>query len=162
MKYGVLCFLLAACLLLTLGGCKSPLDSEPSLGTQSTVQRTTTTTSAVTAPTQYRPGIDGDCSDHNPFYHVIDQKLLTYVGADKAADFTAKYKDSENYNVVKFVAEFGISREVFCQVLGITAENENDLYDEDILCDFTKKEFVNAIYGNDKALFNRVFQYHKP
>ncbi len=160
MKKAWLCILLVACMIAALAACGAT-DTTTNTGTQQTVQRTTTTTTAA-APTEFRPGIDGDCSEHNPFYHIVPAKLLEYVGTDKATAFTTAYKDTENYNIVKFVAQHGISREVFCQVLGITAENENDLYDENVLCDFTKKEYVNAIYGNDKDLFNRVFAYHKP
>lgn len=154
-KYTV--YFLALILLFTLlfTGCSDTTASgerEPSAGT-------TTTTSGTSETTLNGTGSDeNSCTVHDLFYHSIDGRLIKYIGDDKMNDFIEAYSDKgELCNIVTFVEFCDISREEYIQIMGWGDVLDQPATEHDDNAPYTYGEFVEAIYGDDAALSERVF-----
>lgn len=53
---------------------------------------------------------------HTNHYFTIDYKLIEYVGKDKFEEFKNKFAGTEDFNIVKFVKYFDISKEEFLEI----------------------------------------------
>lgn len=101
------------------------------------------------------------CPKHNPIYHDFE----TYFSAKDIRKFKKAFKDRdpEELNIINYVKYYGITREEFIEVIGFAPE-EADMEMQWMLaerhgenCPYTYAEFVDAIYGDDPELVQRVF-----
>lgn len=154
-KYTV--YFLALILLFTLlfAGCSDTTAS----GEQEASSGTTTTTSGTSETTLNGTGGDeNSCAVHTLFYHSIDGNLIEYIGSDKMNDFIEAYSGKgEICNIVSFVEFCDISREEFIQIMGWEDVLDQPATEHDDNAPYTYGEFVEAIYGDDTALSERVF-----
>lgn len=113
------------------------------------------------------PALDGyietilTCTDHNPIYHNFE----TYYSGKQIREFKKAFRDRdpEELNIINFVNYYGITREEFIETIGFALE-EADMEMQWMLatrhgnnCPYTYAEFVDAIFGNDPELVQRVF-----
>ncbi|MBQ9543786.1 MAG: hypothetical protein IJV00_01510 [Clostridia bacterium] len=54
---------------------------------------------------------------HLDSYHTIDRRLIDFVGKDKFEKFKNKYGGTEDFNILKFVEEFGVTRQDYRKIL---------------------------------------------
>ncbi len=100
----------------------------------------------------YTPGetpdlcITPEVCRHVRLYHTIDSRLLSYVGKDKAAEFAEKYKDTEDFNIIRFIEYFDISKEEYEDIILEFYFNSTQRYYERILPYPT-----DYLYGDDAA-----------
>lgn len=158
---------LLLCLPLALTACQQV--SEKKENAPIAAATTVTTTNNITTTTVVSvddSGTGGDldsCDVHQFFYHAI------------AGDFTSEQFDiwiemcevnkisSEDQNIVTFVRLLNISREDFPRLAGWTSHKEWDGdMDKPALshyknCPYTYNQFLDAIYGDDPELTERVF-----
>jgi hypothetical protein len=145
--------------VLWLGRDTTPPPVAPDGGV--TVNTTTVTTTVLTTTTTAPNGTGGDegsCTIHDLFYHSIDVRLIRYIGDEKMDEFIESYSGKgEICNIVTFVEFCNISREEFIQVMGWEDVLDQPATEHDDNPPYTYGEFVEAIYGDDAALSERVF-----
>lgn len=62
-----------------------------------------------------------DCI-HTFTYHTITDELMDYVGNDRYLAFREKYYGTEDFNILKFIEEFSITKEEMEQILEESAD----------------------------------------
>lgn len=78
-------------------------------------------------------------------YYTIDYRLMQYVGAVNMIEFTEKFGGTEDFNIVKFVEYFNITREAFEDIIYEYAFNsETELL-------FTMPYPLDCVYGDKTA-----------
>ncbi|MBP3367884.1 MAG: hypothetical protein J6L71_00475 [Clostridia bacterium] len=78
-------------------------------------------------------------------YHEIPAILKNLVGADEYAAWEAELEDAPCKNIVGFIDRFGVSREVFTELVATT-----DLY---YTCDYP----IDLLYGGDAAAIEKYY-----
>lgn len=151
MKKRLLSLLLCVFILIPLCvGCGGE-PSGPSAGGDS---------SAPAAP----EGTGGDkdsCAEHQFFYHAIDGDWEKHIGQEKIDAYIKAYSGKgEKSNIVAFVEFCGITREQYIEVMGMTDELDEKLTRHHPDCPYTNREFVDAIFGDDAELSERIFSIH--
>ena len=132
---------------------EAPMVEEPhATGTTAPVSTTAPTTEKLDGT-----GGDGECSVHNHMYHRIDGNFTDEQAKLYNELIGDKYYSEEN-NLVTFLNLLGITREEYMEAVA---------WDEDSLdeiawahgngCPYTKRQFVDAIYGDDPELTAWVF-----
>lgn len=152
------------------GNSSAPEGATTTMGTMRTTtlrcatsHKEATTTKGATATTTCPNGTGGDadsCTVHQFFYHAIDGDWEKAIGKDKMDKFFDTYTGKEECNIVTFVNFCGITREQYIDVMGMT-----DVLDENLIrhhpnCQYTNREFVDAIFGDDPELSERIFSIH--
>lgn len=87
------------------------------------------------------------CSEHAPYYHVIDYDLILYVGEDNFNAWTNSFAVTDEYgrpqegiSIASFLQHFDVPRDI--------VEANSDYYSEDQL---------DAIYSGDQSQINEAF-----
>ena len=83
-----------------------------------------------------------ECAHSEAFmnsYHDIPMLFVNLVGAENYADWESGLADESSKNIVEFIEEFGISRELFCELVETT-----DLY-------YTRDYPIDLIYSDDNT-----------
>ena len=115
----------------------------------------------TTAPTENDgPGIGGDedeffCKVHSHEYHAESNVII-----DKSAwlEHLGKDYDPEDRNLIAFVEFTGITREEYMKYQGWTEDKLDEIaWDHGPGCPYTKRQFLDAIYGDDSELTAWVF-----
>ena len=127
---------------------ETPLVEEPSTGT---------TTSQKEIPPI--GGDSGECTIHNVYYHRI---VGNYTKEQKEAfrNWLGEDFDRNDYNIINFVKVNNITREEFIKAYGglWTEENLDEIaWNHGNGCPYTKRQFLDAIYGDDAELTAWVF-----
>ena len=103
---------------------------------------------------------DGECGLHSRDYHVTIYGF-TYEMAKEFVDSLGENFDPEDVNIINFVRYHGITREEFIEKFcsGTWAEGDLDeiVWNHGTGCPYTKRQFVDAIYGDDPELTAWVF-----
>lgn len=108
-------------------------------------------------------GYDGgdrqsSCTEHKTMYHD-----LSYFPAAMVEEYKASVSsdDPEDYNVFGFVNYYRINRMDFSSFLGFLDDRSKAMdviaVDHGKDCRYTYRQFVDAIYGDDPALTEKVF-----
>ena len=87
------------------------------------------------------------CSEHDPYYHVIDYDLILYVGEDNFNAWTNSFAVTDEYgrpqegiSIASFLQHFDVPWDI--------VEANSDYYSEDQL---------DAIYSGDQFQINEAF-----
>ena len=117
-------------------------------------------TAPTTAPTENLDGTGGDCDEcdvHNYMYHRIDGSFTNEQAELYDELIGDKYYSEEN-NIVTFVNLLGITREEYIASQGWTEDTLDEIpWFHGPGCPYTKRQFVDAIYGDDPELTAWVF-----
>ena len=136
---------------------------DPATPSQSETTKPTESTPPATEPSGYGIGGDGNmCTIHNMYYHIVSGGFV-----EEYEDYLEAHEgfESENYtwedcNVIDFVEFSGITREEFIEASGglWTEDNLDEIaWDHGNGCPYTKRQYLDAIYGDDPELTAWVF-----
>ena len=98
--------------------------------------------------------------DYDIFY---PDPLVTYAGGDPWTEggsvytFIQQYGRKEEGSLIAFVEYFGITREKFIELYGWGDKLDEKATDHFAYAPYTYRQFVDAIYGDDQALRDWVF-----
>lgn len=99
----------------------------------------------------------GDCEVHLTEYHNIPGQLFDLVEEGQVDEYARTHKGQE-FTIVDFVQEMQIPKEDFMRAMGITEENKDEYYPNTAIPDsIIAGDYVDAIYGGNAALTDRVF-----
>ena len=103
-------------------------------------------------------GDEDSCTEHQFFYHAIDGDWEKAIGKEKMDAYIEAYSGKgEESNIVAFVKFCGITREQYIEVMGMTDVLDEKLTRHHPDCPYTHREFVDAIFGDDPELSERIF-----
>lgn len=106
-------------------------------------------------------GDSEECTVHQFAYHAIDGDWEKHIGQEKVDAYIEAYSGTgEEFNIVTFVKFCGITREQYIEVMGMTDELDEKLTRHHPDCPYTNREFVDAIFGDDAELSERIFSIH--
>ncbi|MBQ7088567.1 MAG: hypothetical protein IJN04_02890 [Clostridia bacterium] len=98
--------------------------------------------------------------DYDIFY---PDPLVTYAGGDPWTEggsvytFIQQYGRKEEGNIIAFVEYFDITREQFIDIYGWRDKLDEKATDHFAYAPYTYRQFVDAVYGDDEALRDWVF-----
>ena len=64
---------------------------------------------------------------HSDAYFTIDHRLIDFVGKEKFGEFRDKYAGTQDFNILKFVDEFGITLQTYRKILKDTIPTEENV-----------------------------------
>ena len=103
-------------------------------------------------------GDEDSCTEHQFAYHAIDGDWEKAIGKEKMDAYIEAYSGKgEESNIVSFVKFCGITREQYIEVMGMTDVLDEKLTRHHPDCPYTHREFVDAIFGDDPELSERIF-----
>ena len=98
-----------------------------------------------------------ECTAHQPEYHRINEELIRLVGGKRWRRYLNDYGGrGEGANILTFIAYCGITREQYVMTMGWQDNLDSPAVDHGNV-DYTYGEFVDAIYGDDPYLTQRIF-----